>query len=165
MVVWSDAPNTGPFRPAASWPEGQTPGAAIAALCERVLELRMPLTQQVPEPAIAHPIVSGDNIHGVVALGFRSGVPPQAADWLRWGMGWMARRIAGLASAEGDEWRERMFVVLDLLTHVLEQPRAPVTGRSRSRRRACRRATCRSPGRARSRRRSEERRVGKECRL
>lgn len=124
VVIWSDEPNVGPFRPVAIWPEGQAPGDGLAALCERVLELRLPLTQAMPEPAIAHPILSDADLHGAVALRFQGAVPPHAADWLRWGMGWMARRIADRDAVDGEAWRERLFVMLDLFTHVLDQNRA-----------------------------------------
>lgn len=124
VVIWSDEPNVGPFRPVALWPDGQAPGEGLAALCERVLEVRLPLTQAMPAPAIAQPILSGSDLHGAVALRFNGMVPPQAADWMRWGMGWMARRIADRDAVDGEAWRERLFVMLDLFTHVLDQERA-----------------------------------------
>lgn len=124
VVIWSNEANVGPFRPAALWPEGRPPGAELAALCERVLEMRMPITQAVPVPAVVYPIRSDADLHGAVALRFQGSVPAHANDWLRWGMGWMAERIARKDSGEGAAWRERLYLTLDLFTLVMDQANA-----------------------------------------
>lgn len=121
VVVWGEEANVGPFRPAATWPEQARPTAGLADLCERVLELRLPLEQATPNAVLAYPILFGSDIHGVVALGFSGAMPRQARDWLRWGLGWIRERIARRESSTVESLRERLFVMLDLLTQVVDE--------------------------------------------
>jgi RND family efflux transporter MFP subunit len=71
-----------------------------------------------------YPIQSESDLHGAVALRFAGAVPAHAADWLRWGMGWMLERLARKEASDGASWRERLYLTLDLLTLVMDQPNA-----------------------------------------
>lgn len=130
VLVWADAANAGPFRPVATWPHDARPAPGLGSLCEQVLELRLPLTQTTPTGALAHPILAGSDIYGVIALGFHGTIPPQAANWLRWGLGWIQERITRRESSAVATLRERLFVTLDLLTHVIDESKFPAAAQA-----------------------------------
>jgi multidrug resistance efflux pump len=123
-VIWGDAANVGPFRPRVTLPLGSGPDRSLAELCERVLELRVPLTQTAPRVLLVHPVMLEANLYGLVALQFENHIPAHADDVLRWGMGWLRERIVGSESHTADVLRERLFVMLDVLTHVIDASKA-----------------------------------------
>ena len=129
-IVWGDTPNAGPFRPRASLPQGSVPDRSVAALCERVLEMRVPLTQTLPRRLMVHPVVLDANLYGLIALEFETAIPAHASDVLRWGMGWLRERIASSESHTADALRERLFVMLDVLTHVIDASKVVTAAQS-----------------------------------
>ncbi len=129
-VVWGDAANVGPFRPRVDLPVGRVADRSMATLCERVLELRVPLTQTIPRVLLVHPVMLDANLYGLVAIEFESHIPAHASDVLRWGMGWLRERISGSEAHAADALRERLFVMLDVLTHVIDASKAVTAAQS-----------------------------------
>lgn len=129
-IVWGDAANVGPFRLRTALPLGSTQDRSLAYLCERVLELRVPLTQTVPRVLLVHPVTLDSNLYGVIALEFDGRIPAHTTDVLHWGLGWMREHIAGSESHTADLLRERLFVMLDVLTHVIDASKAETAAQS-----------------------------------
>ncbi|MGL6047614.1 MAG: hypothetical protein ACRC02_14245, partial [Vogesella sp.] len=44
-IVLSDVPDEGPYAPALLWPNAEGVSPLLASLCERVLDMRLPLQQ------------------------------------------------------------------------------------------------------------------------
>ncbi|GEC95379.1 hypothetical protein ZRA01_14520 [Zoogloea ramigera] len=118
--------NAGPFQARALWPAGQPCSAELATACEQALGLRLAVSRQVgAESVLAHPVKVADDLIGVVGVRFRlAGVPAGAAEWLRWGSGWLAVRLGASHQDEGDALRERLMTALDLLMLTLGEGRA-----------------------------------------
>ena len=129
-LVWGDAANVGPFHPRAAVPAGAVPDRLLADMCERVMELRLPLTQTVPRALLVHPVMLDADLHGVVALEFDGVLPTNAHQALDWGMGWLRERLARSESETADALRERLFVMLDVLTHVIDDGKAVTAAQS-----------------------------------
>lgn len=111
------------FRPVSLWPEGQSCGAGLMGLCERALDLRLPVTQSSDgHAALAMPIHLGDELYGVVGLVFVTAeVPKGTADWIQWGLGWLAIRSVHGGDSASEQLRERLLISLDLILAALEE--------------------------------------------
>ena len=129
-VVWGVAANVGPFQPRASFPQGSLPDRSVAELCERVLEMRSPVTQSMPRALLLYPVLLDANLYGLIALEFDGRVPAQANEVLHWGLGWLRERLAGQEAHTADALRERLFVMLDVLANVIDAPRAVTAAQS-----------------------------------
>jgi len=127
-VLVGGAVNHGPFRPQAFWPQGQTCSAGLAQVCEQALAMRMPISrqdQQSQQAELALPIMSGDDVFGVLALCFgRPQIPAHAQEWVRWGYGWLLARHFQHDSTERQTLREQLMNMVDLVLLSLSQPRA-----------------------------------------
>lgn len=116
VIVLADEPDAGPFVPVLMWPDAAGVSPVLAALCERVLEMRMPL-QQVQDGVLvlALPMLSDAKMLGVLAVAMpAAGYTRQTLEWLKWGLGWLLLRKAA-AHADSGEFTERLLKSLDLL--------------------------------------------------
>jgi multidrug resistance efflux pump len=120
VLIWAEEANTGPFRPAAFWPEEAPASPEVAALCERAIELRLPLSQSAGVHAFAFPVMAGADLLGVVALSGTARLPDNLAVWLRWGSGWLIEHAGRAAQPVAGQAQENYILTLDLLTRILE---------------------------------------------
>ncbi len=130
-VVVLGKPDTGPFTPAAYWPEGESvrPGlmaTAEAAMAERrgVVQGHMKAEPQQQGCNVAYPFLIDDNLYGVVAIGLEGRPETQLRDVMRqlqWGAAWIELMLRR-EQAEGDrKVRERTTAALDLVATALEE--------------------------------------------
>jgi len=144
-VIALGAPNQGPYRPAACWPEGSDPSVALsktakAAISKRkgvVAELRSSDAEEgVDKDAIAYPIVVDGQLLGVAAIEVerQANVRQKSVlQMLQWGAAWFqamcdqqGRAQQQGAAAGGD----KLGMVLELVGTAVEQERfqAAATG-------------------------------------
>lgn len=118
--------NAGPFQARALWPAGQPCSAELASACEQALGLRLAVGRQLgAESVLAQPVMVAEELIGVVGVRFRlAGPPAGAAEWLRWGSGWLAVRLGESHQDERNALRERLMTALDLLMLTLGEGRA-----------------------------------------
>ncbi|HSB82456.1 MAG TPA: HlyD family efflux transporter periplasmic adaptor subunit [Candidatus Methylomirabilis sp.] len=127
-VVVLGPPETGPFAPAATWPEGWSVPPVLAETAERALRERrrevIPETPAQPENGsipnhflVAHPVHVTGRLHGVVAfevLARAEREMPGLLRHLQWGIAWLEvlwlRREGKLSATT----KERLQTVLDL---------------------------------------------------
>lgn len=111
------------FLPVVVWPDDGALSPMLAALCERVLGMRMPL-QQVQDGLLllALPVWHEGSLHGVLGVAMpASAYGREALAWLKWGLGWV--RPAAADNAAG-EFTERLLKTLDLLMLVVGEGNA-----------------------------------------
>lgn len=130
-------PGAGPFRPAASWPDGQPPPAPLVSAAERALIDRMGVVLTPEEPAsgeppslesaiVAEPVELAGELHGAVVLEVSPRPPAELQalrTQLRLGFGWLetfAGRREEAAEAGG---KARLETVLGLLAAALDHSR------------------------------------------
>ena len=126
--------DTGPFAPAAYWPEGQGGSGPLASLAEQALAARKGMVMKYELPGvdvhhaarhgIAFPIQIDGHLYGVIAVEV---LPRAQAELqtnmrqLQWSSGWLEARLRR-QQAEGDSVvRERLVSALDLVASSLEQ--------------------------------------------
>ncbi|WP_455365415.1 HlyD family efflux transporter periplasmic adaptor subunit [Kaarinaea lacus] len=126
--------DTGPYAPAAYWPEGQGGSGPLANLAEQALAERRGLVLNYEVPAneagkiarqgVAYPIQIDGHLHGVVAVEVtpRSQAELQTAmRQLQWSAGWLDSHFRKQQSRSDNAVRERLTAALDLLAASLEQ--------------------------------------------
>ena len=126
--------DTGPFAPAAYWPEGQGGSGPLATLAEQALAARKGMVMKYELPGadahhaarhgIAFPIQIDGHLYGVVAVEV---LPRPQSELqtnmrqLQWSSGWLEAHMRR-RQAEGDSIvRERLISALDLVASALEQ--------------------------------------------
>ena len=123
LVLAEDDAATDAYLPVLVWPQdGLAP--PLAALCERVLGMNMPL-QQVQDAVLllALPVQADGRLLGVLGV-----MMPAAAysrdvlSWLKWGLGWVRPAPAG--GSDSGEFTERLLQTLDLLMLVVGEGNA-----------------------------------------
>ncbi len=122
-VVLGD-PDTGPFAPAAHWPEEKTVGPAVMAIAERALGKRQPvLAQEQVENAIALPFLLDDQLYGGIAITVAADgmVPAEVIRHLRWGAGWIEVLLRRDQGTSFEKLQARTATALEMLATVLEQ--------------------------------------------
>ena len=142
-VLVLGAVDTGPFAPAAYWPEGQGGSGPLAALAEQALKARkgMALKYDLPgadalhaaRHGVAYPIQFDGHLYGVVAVELMP--RPQAelqADMrqLQWASGWLEARLRRQQAESDGAMRERLVAALDLVASSLEQERFAVAAKN-----------------------------------
>lgn len=132
-VVVAGPPGTGPFVPAAFWPEGRRDVRHLATVADRALAERHGLVIRREEPDetregtrerydVAYPIQAGGKIYGVVALDI---APRPEAELhavlrqLQWGSGWLEVLVGRQQTAAAVAPTERLQAVLDLMASTL----------------------------------------------
>lgn len=128
-VVLLGVPGSGPFSPAARWPDERRDVQHLAEVAERAMVERhgLLLKQETDRSSgsasieryhVAYPIRIGDRVHGVVALDIapRPEVDLQAVmRQLQWGSAWLEVLFRRDEGAKDAATRERLKTVLDLL--------------------------------------------------
>lgn len=123
-VVALGDPDTGPFAPAAHWPEEKTVGPAVMAIAERALGKRQPvLAQEQGENAIALPFLLDEQLHGGIAITVAADgmAPAEVIRHLRWGAGWIEVLLRRDQGASFEKLQTRTATALEMLATVLEQ--------------------------------------------
>jgi hypothetical protein len=134
-VVVLGPPDTGPYAPAAFWPEGQGASPFLAEVAERALAERRGLvipdeTEQGaaggPRLGVAYPVQVSGRLHGVVALEIRSRPERELQAVLRqlqWGAAWIELLWLREEGARLGGAVERLQTVLDLAATALSHER------------------------------------------
>ena len=118
-------PDTGPFLPAAFWPEGKAASELLAEVADLALESRQASAlQRDGQSAIAYPIMLGANLHGLVALqapacGEEAAL--QAMRQLQWGVQGIAAALLREQSTLEQGTRERLMATLDLVASAMTE--------------------------------------------
>jgi hypothetical protein len=126
--------DTGPFAPAAYWPEGQGGSGPLANLAEQALTERRGLVLKYEVPGteashterhgVAYPIQIDGRLYGVVAIEVtpRSQAELQSAmRQLQWSAGWLDSFFRKQQASVDNTVRERLVSALDLVASSLEQ--------------------------------------------
>jgi len=134
--------DTGPFAPAAYWPEDQGGSGPLATLAEQALTARkgMVLKYELPgteaqhtdRHGIAYPIQIDGHLYGVVAVELtpRGQTELQAGmRQLQWASGWLEARLRRQQAESDSVMRERLVAALDLVASSLEQERFAVAAK------------------------------------
>jgi RND family efflux transporter MFP subunit len=131
------APDCGPYRPTANWPDGQDNTAQLAATATRALEERSALIihrtaraasngspQQWYE--VAYPVLVANRLYGVVVLKISARPQAQlesALQQLSWGAAWLEVFVLRQSGIENAAKSERLQTVLDVLATSVEHER------------------------------------------
>jgi multidrug efflux pump subunit AcrA (membrane-fusion protein) len=132
-VVVLGPPETGPFTPAASWPDGQGVSKSLAGVADRALAERRGLVIPAeagedeegaagPRLGVAYPVHVSGRLHGVVALEIRSRPERELQLVLRqlqWGTAWIELLWLREEGARRGATVERLQTVLDLTATAL----------------------------------------------
>lgn len=135
-VVLTGKPGTGPYGPAAVWPDGSTDIRPLAQVAEQALAQRRGLVLRRPAAAgsggpsgerlhVAFPITLDGKLSGIVALDLsprpEAGLQ-EALRQLEWGSAWLELIQRRSVAVDGGA-RERLQAVLDLVASALGQER------------------------------------------
>jgi len=117
-------PGTGPYRPAAAWPEPAAVGAGLSAAAEEALRTGQGVATEGGR-CVAAPVLLAGKIAGVVALMLESASQGSAAmRHLHWGAGWLEAMLRREQMAADAARHARAIAVFDLLGAVLEHDAA-----------------------------------------
>jgi multidrug efflux pump subunit AcrA (membrane-fusion protein) len=138
-VVVLGPPDTGPYTPAAFWPEGQGVSQSLAGVADRALAERRGLVIPAeagagedeegaagPRLCVAYPVHVSGRLHGVVALEIRSRPERELQTVLRhlqWGAAWIELLWLRGEGARLGATTERLQTVLDLAATALSHER------------------------------------------
>jgi len=136
-VVVLGPPETGPFAPAAFWPDGQGVSKSLAGVADRALAERRGLVIPAeagedeegaagPRLGVAYPVHVSGRLHGVVALEIRSRPERELQLVLRqlqWGTAWIELLWLREEGARRGATGERLQTVLDLAATALSHER------------------------------------------
>lgn len=135
-VVLTGKPGTGPYGPAAVWPDDSTDILPLAQVAEKALTQRRGLVLGRPAETgpggpsaerlhVAFPITLDGKLSGIVALDLsprpEAGLQ-EALRQLEWGSGWLELIQRRSVAVDGGA-RERLQAVLDLVASALGQER------------------------------------------
>ena len=135
-VVLTGKPGTGPYGPAAVWPDDSTDILPLAQVAEKALAQRRGLVLRRPAETgpggpsaerlhVAFPITLDGKLSGIVALDLsprpEAGLQ-EALRQLEWGSGWLELIQRRSVAVDGGA-RERLQAVLDLVASALGQER------------------------------------------
>lgn len=133
-VVVLGQPETGPFVPAATWPEGNSMPATLSRAAESAMAERRGIVHRseqnnksVSRPSrLAFPLLVDDRLFGVVALEFLDCEENQLQAIMRrlqWGCGWLEAYLRRAEQGGSSDTRERLSRLLELTATALEQER------------------------------------------
>lgn len=120
-------PETGPFRPAAAWPDIAAVSPALSAAAEEALRQRQGIARpgSEGEHCVALPILLEGRLCGVCAIALAPQASAAAAmRQLQWGAGWVESLLRREQSASDAAIRDRATTAFDLLGVVLEHREA-----------------------------------------
>lgn len=127
-VVVLGEPDTGPFLPVASWPDGTRPDQDLARTVELALAERQPRIHGPSDSAdketsiLSYPLIVDGRVYGVVGVAMKSRGNFDAQGTLRqvqWGSAWLDAFIRRRHAYEAEGAGDRMMVVLDLIATLL----------------------------------------------
>jgi len=126
-VLVLGAPDSGPFRPAAAWPEIAAITPDLSAAAEQALAQRQGLVLPGAEGShcVAAPILLEGRLHGVCALALAPQASAAAAmRQMQWGAGWVEALLRREQMAADVAIQQRATTAFDLLGVVLEHAEA-----------------------------------------
>ena len=119
-------PDTGPFMPAAHWPDENAVPSRLVAVAERCLGKRQPvMVEEEVNNLVALPLLMDGQLYGVTALAVtaKECQPPDVIRLLRWGAGWIEVLLRRDLGRSAEKLQTRTAAALDMLAVVLEQKR------------------------------------------
>jgi len=137
-VVVLGTPETGPFSPAAFWPDGQAASKFLAGVAERALTERRGLVvpdevsegkegaEAEPRLGVAYPVSVAGRLHGVAAFEIRTRPERELQTVMRqiqWGAAWLELLWLRQEFSRSGIVAERLQTVLDLTATALSQER------------------------------------------
>lgn len=135
--------DTGPFSPAAYWPEGQGGSSPLAALAEQALTTRKGMVlkydlpgmdvQHAARHGVAYPIQIDEHLYGVVAVEVMPRAQTELQACMRqmqWASGWLEARLRQQQAESDGTMRERLVSALNLVASSLEQESFAVAAKS-----------------------------------
>ena len=125
VLVLGEA-DTGPFHPAASWPDPAAVSPALSAAAEAAMRQRQGVSLPGPgEVCVAAPILLEGRLCGVCAIALPGQAPAAAAmRQLHWGAGWVEALLRRDQMAAETGRLDRATTAFDLLAVVLEHAEA-----------------------------------------
>ena len=119
-------PDTGPFHPAACWPDLSAVSPALSAAAEAAMQQRQGVTLPVGgQCCVAAPILLEGRLHGVCAIALPSQAMVAAVmRQLQWGSGWVEALLRREQMAAENGQLDRATSTFDLLGVVLEHAEA-----------------------------------------
>jgi multidrug resistance efflux pump len=124
-VLVLGAPDTGPYAPAAMWPAGATPGAALTDAADQAIgERTVAVAEAEGRLAVAHPLIVDGHLHGLAALELVGQRAEMAIQALRWGLGQVEARLRSEEAGEGGVARERLMTTLNVVAATLNEERS-----------------------------------------
>lgn len=123
-VVVMGEPNTGPFAPAAHWPDEKSVTPSLTAIAEQALGKRQPVLANVNSGNdIALPLMLDGALYGVAAISVsESGTAPgEVIRHLRWASGWIEVLLRRDQGRSFEKLQDRTATALDMMATVLEQ--------------------------------------------
>lgn len=124
-VLVLGAPDTGPYAPAAIWPMGAAPGAALTEAADQAIgERAVAVAEAEGRLAVAHPLIVDGHLHGLAALELVGQRAEAAIQALRWGLGQVEARLRSEEAGEGGVVRERLMTTLNAVAATLNEERS-----------------------------------------
>lgn len=132
VVVLGETPDTGPFAPAAAWPDDTVLAGGLTAAVELAMAERRPVVNERPGPRgrpvalAAHPILIGGKLCGAAAIRYDPAEAAAAAEVLaalRWGAGWLEALLRREEDSGRYDLMRRTVTALELVAGALEQER------------------------------------------
>jgi len=123
VVVLGD-PDTGPFSPAAHWPDEQAPQAGLLSAAELVMtERRGVVMGEGGVRNVAYPLIVNEQLYGVVAVLFEGSADSArlVMRQLQWGSGWIEVLLLRRQISSDEELKENTSVAFDLIASALEK--------------------------------------------
>ncbi|MEN8205401.1 MAG: HlyD family efflux transporter periplasmic adaptor subunit [Pseudomonadota bacterium] len=130
-VVVLGEPDTGPFAPAASWPENDVISPGLTAAAERAMSERQGVVLGQADAAsgaassVAYPVIIADQLYGVVAVSLDCDQDEirNVMRQLQWGCAWLEVLVRRQQDLNDDAQRERTSLAFDMVATVLEHDR------------------------------------------
>ncbi len=125
-VVVLGPPDTGPFAPAAFWPDDSAVTPALTAVAEQAIGKRQPvMTKAGMNHEIALPLTIDKHLYGIVAITVAANATPpgDVIRHLRWASGWIEVIMRRDQGESHERLQSRTATALETLATVLEQKR------------------------------------------
>jgi multidrug resistance efflux pump len=130
-VIVLGEPDTGPFAPAACWPENDVANPGLTAAAERAMSERQGVVLGQADAtsgaasSVAYPVTIDDRLYGVVAVSIdcEQDKIRNIMRQLQWGCAWIEVLVRRQQDLSDDAQRERTSVAFDMVAIVLEHDR------------------------------------------
>ncbi|WP_454692147.1 efflux RND transporter periplasmic adaptor subunit [Achromobacter aloeverae] len=115
-------PDTGPFEPAAWFPEGGAPDASLYdTVNESLADREVAVSLDGQRLVVAYPILLGGRLHGVAAFQTAPQPPEPLIQKLRWGAGVLESWLAQSADQASERSVERLMTVINSVAKALKE--------------------------------------------